>query len=567
MKQTLNDFASNTTAHGWGNIHQRTTTLSKAVWIILCLGCTGVAIWQVITIVIRYGLFETKDRIQVEEGDITFPSVTVCPLVGIPKSENSKLLKDLYNGKIDADTYAEMLAFDTQIVYSSIYLDSNISQNAYREKLEFHNVFSKQLFSFQGYIENFNIFRDYSHKQEEFIPICRYQGKPCLKSDFQSLDHHEHNKCYTFNGANNTISNPSTNITGPKGGLSLVLFVDASEASQVYNPDYPTSGSQGVRVVIHEKGTFPDPENDGFDIEPGHSVNAALSVNQRQLLKPPWGKCANYDAEVYGGFTYRKKLCQLSCTQRFIYKTCGCIKSSLPVDEVTAHKEYCLKIHPQEWLKLNSSQYNLTIIQNDLEKLRCQNREYPSSDILAQDGCQCREKCMYHTYDMTLSQAEWPMRGVEITFYCRLIMTADNYINSSIYDTFHNISEYCDFAKPENESKILRERYGDTLRQNFIRLNVYFKDLEMKVIKQAEDFTINSMISEIGGSLGFFVGMSIITIAEIFLLCWNITGVLKNRVENRVVSTPHQENKTDQKSALERANRSNAWEDEKSIKW
>ncbi|CAH1772350.1 unnamed protein product, partial [Owenia fusiformis] len=361
-------------------------------------------------------------------------------------------------------------------------------------------------------------------------------------------------KCYTFNGANHTISNPSTNITGPKGGLSLVLFLDADESSQIYNPDYPTSGSQGVRVVIHEKGTFPDPENDGFDIEPGHSVNAALTVNQRQLLKPPWGKCANYDAEVYGGFTYRKKLCQLSCTQRFIYKTCGCIKSSLPVDKETAHKEYCLKIHAQEWLKLNFSQGNLTIIRNDLKKLRCQNHEYPSSDILAQDGCKCREKCMYHTYDMTLSQAEWPMRGVEIEFYCRLIMTADNYMNSSIYDTFHNISEYCNFAKPENESKILRKMYGDTLRQNFIRLNVYFKDIEMKVIKQAEDFTINSMISEIGGSLGFFVGMSIITIAEIFLLCWNIVGVLKKRV---TVSPEHQGNEATQKSASHISNHSN----------
>ncbi|CAH1793039.1 unnamed protein product [Owenia fusiformis] len=521
MKRTLKDFSSNTTAHGWGNIHQRTTTFSKIIWIIICLGCTGVALWQVITIVMRYGLFETKDRIKVEVGEIVFPSVTVCPLIPIPHDGNLKFGRDMKNGEIDGEPF---IYFGLVLRSETFYINSNVSQNLHSEKLEFYNVFAKQIYSNQGYFENFNFMSDYTHQLGNFIPVCSYQGRQCLRSDFHILDHPEYFSCFTFNGANKTIDNPITKITGPKGGLSLVLYLDVGQLSMIYTPSYPTSGSQGVRVVIHEKGTLPDPENDGFDIEPGHSINAALSVNERRLMKPPWGECNDQNPELYSGFTYTKKHCQLSCLQKFIYRTCGCIKSSLPIDEETVYKEYCLKLHAKEWAKLTTNQYNKTTIVSDMENFRCQNREFLSSDVEVQDGCQCLEKCSYQTYDMTLSQSEWPMKGIEIEFYCRTIMSMDSYINSSIYDRFHDIfPEYCDHSKDED---LLTKIQKETLRENFIRLNVYFKDLETKITNQVEDFTISSMISEIGGSLGFFVGMSIITIAEIILLCWNITSLI-----------------------------------------
>ncbi|CAH1793040.1 unnamed protein product, partial [Owenia fusiformis] len=329
-----------------------------------------------------------------------------------------------------------------------------------------------------------------------------------------------------------------------KGGLSFILYLDVSESSMIYTPSYPTSGSQGVRVVIHEKGTLPDPENDGFDIELGHSINAALSVNERRLMKPPWGECTDHNANLFGGFTYTKKHCQLSCLQKFFYRTCGCIKSSLPINEETAYKEYCLKLNIKEWAKLTTNQYNKTTIMSDMENFRCQNREFLSSDVEAQDGCQCLEKCSYQTYDMTLSQSEWPMKGIEIEFYCRTIMAMDNYLNSSIYKKFHAIFiEYCHYLKDRD---LLQKIHRDALRENFIRLNVYFKDLETKITNQVEDFSISSMISEIGGSLGFFVGMSIITIAEIILLCWNITRLLGKKF---VISPTEQKSGSDVKHA------------------
>ncbi|CAH1787807.1 unnamed protein product [Owenia fusiformis] len=534
MKRTLSDFASNTSAHGWGNVTQRTTKLGRTLWFGLCLGCTAVAIWQVITIILRYGKFDTRDRIIVKNGDIIFPSVTVCPLLGLSATGFQHLIQD----SIDDEQKTMPLVELADILQNfPTYLDNNVSQSAQSEKREFYEEFLTQLYSFQGYFDNGkNLIRNYSHKQEDFIPVCVYQGKSCLKTDVSTLEHHEHYTCFTFNGGNTTIAKPSTKISGPKGGLSLTLYLDTTKASLIYNPNYPTSGSQGVRVVIHEKGTLPDPENDGFDIEEGHSVNAALSVNERQLMKAPWGECADHDSESYGAFKYTKKHCLLKCLQRTIYETCDCVKSSLPVDNDMAHTEYCLKLHTNEWLKLKSNEYNLTVIQNDLRRLRCQN-DFSLSDFVGQDGCQCREKCMYQSYEMTLSQSVWPSEGVVIDFYCRSIMNMDNYINSSIYKTYHGVfHEYCGYVKSEKENEILKDTHGNQLRKNVVRLNVFFKDLDTKITQQAEDFTISSMISEIGGSFGFFIGMSILTITEVILLCWNIAQVIRKKM---VISPSH----------------------------
>ncbi|CAH1783186.1 unnamed protein product [Owenia fusiformis] len=544
MKRTISDFASNTTAHGWGNVTQRTSTLGKTLWIGLCLGCTAVAIWQVITIVLRYGTFDTRDRIIVKNGDIVFPSVTLCPLVGMPESAYHQLMQDTIEGKREA---IPILELSYLLQNFSDYLDNNISQSANSEKLEFYEDFHTQLYSFQGLFDNSKeAVQAYSHKQENFIPVCVYQGKSCLKSDFSTLDHNEHYTCFTFNGGNTTINKPSTKIKGPKGGLSLTLYLDAIESSLIYNPNYPTSGSQGVRVVIHEKGTLPDPENDGFDIEPGHSISAALSVNERQLMKAPWGECADHDSEAYGAFKYTKNHCLMKCLQKTIYETCGCVKSSLPVDDDMAQTKYCLKLHINEWLKLNSNEYNLTIIQNDLEQLRCQNH-FSLSEFVGQDQCRCQEKCVYQSYEMTLSQSVWPSEGTEIDVYCRSLMNMDNYINSSIYNTYHDVfPEYCAHTKSMEETQILRDTQGKKLRKNVVRLNVYFKDLDTKITQQAEDFTINSMISEIGGSFGFFIGMSIITIAEVILLCWNIAQVVRKRM---VILPTHQEKDVANKNA------------------
>ncbi|CAH1797117.1 unnamed protein product [Owenia fusiformis] len=533
MKRLISDFAKTTTGHGWGNIHERKSKCTKVAWLIFCIASTIASMGHVTSIIYRYSLFETKDRVLVERQDLLFPSVTVCPLTQLSKQGISKFVQDMMNGE-DAALPISVLQ---RLFFEMVQIDRNstLFTEVSSEKQQFYEKFYKKLYNYQGFYENVPTITEYGHKKRDFISSCMYQGKPCSDEDIHSVKHYYYFNCFTFNNVNTTLSNPYINSTGPTGGLSLQLFLDKDEdLFAIFNAEYPTSGSQGVRVVIHEKGTLPDPENEGFEVESGHSVNVALSARRRDLMKPPWGECTDHPLLDEGGFAYDSQVCQMRCLQKMVYKSCGCKLGSLPMYPDIEDVQFCNKIQYNEWLEKNP---NITALLNDLEKLQCGMNEYNWDVVLDQDDCQCKDNCSFHTYDMTLSQSQWPKQGVEFDFYCGKIALLPNYNNSSVYKAYHDqMKEFCQklyvvYSTSWNEVK---QEIGDSFRQNFIRLNVYFKDLKTNIIKQEADFTLGSMVSEIGGSLGIFIGVSIITMAEVFILCLDIIRVLgeKSKVKS-----------------------------------
>ncbi|CAH1786883.1 unnamed protein product [Owenia fusiformis] len=535
MRTLIGEFAGNTSAHGWGKASQTTSKLAKAAWIFTSSACSIVALFLIIKVVIKYCEFNTKDSIRVSKDEAVFPSVTVCPLTPISRKGMATFRKELAenNSAIDSMLYYNNFLY----VLGQYNLNISSLQNASEELQLLYNQSYKRLHTNAGYYENYQQSERlrYTIKQKDFIPSCKYQSEVCSEELYHS-GHHEHFNCFTFNGPLSNISSLDVD-SGPSAGLSLILYLDIDlEHSSFYDPDYPTSGSQGVRVVIHEQGTWPDPENDGFDIKAGNSVNVALSSERRELMGQPWGDCADHNDIKYDRWKYSTKACLLTCIQRLGFKRCGCIRGSLPVDDKTKDVEFCANIQSREWLK---SDPNVTLLRQDLNQLNCSLQEYSLSDILAQEGCECKENCKIDKYDIMLSDSEWPMKGIEFHFYCDMIMKLGNYNeNSSIYQAFHDrVASNCSsLAYDVERKKIINKDIGKDLREQFLRLNVYFKDSDTKVTTQTEDFSIGSMVSEIGGSLGLLIGMSVISISEVFILCLGILAILirKSKAQTKV---------------------------------
>ena len=51
--------------------------------------------------------------------------------------------------------------------------------------------------------------------------------------------------------------------------------------------------------------------------------------------------------------------------------------------------------------------------------------------------------------------------------------------------------------------------------KDFARLNVYIADSNVIITQEMEDYTSTQLVSDIGGQLGLWVGISIITLAEV----------------------------------------------------
>ena len=65
--------------------------------------------------------------------------------------------------------------------------------------------------------------------------------------------------------------------------------------------------------------------------------------------------------------------------------------------------------------------------------------------------------------------------------------------------------------------------------KNFARLNVYIADGNVVKTEESPDYTGSDVISDIGGQLGLWVGISVITLAEVLALIGDILSYLVGR--------------------------------------
>ena len=58
----------------------------------------------------------------------------------------------------------------------------------------------------------------------------------------------------------------------------------------------------------------------------------------------------------------------------------------------------------------------------------------------------------------------------------------------------------------------------DFITDNFVRVNVYLSDMEVEVQEQQPSYRLSNLFSDIGGTLGLWVGLSLLTVVELIQL-------------------------------------------------
>ena len=112
--------------------------------------------------------------------------------------------------------------------------------------------------------------------------------------------------------------------------------------------------------------------------------------------------------------------------------------------------------------------------------------------------------------------------------------------DAAFYDVFGIENFNARFNTTETQGKFqLLESYFNTSNReetmkNFARLNVYIADSNVVKTQEDEDYTRNQLVSDIGGQLGLWVGISIITLAEVFELIIDIIRYMTSFSYKRV---------------------------------
>ncbi|XP_071958809.1 degenerin unc-8-like [Antedon mediterranea] len=327
------------------------------------------------------------------------------------------------------------------------------------------------------------------HQAHQMILQCTYGGTKCdIEKDFHLFQHDKYGNCYTFNShKKENATKHDVSQPGAEKGLKLTLYTEQHEYVSIFGQE------SGIKVSVHNQFETPFPEENAITVSPGRATS--LGIKKHELIRKgqPYGNCTSENATVknliYKGDTvYTATACQKSCLQLKLLEVCDCVDT----------------------LRYNGSQRCQLL---DLEQERCrQFVNFLHSQYLIK--CDCPVACREITYEKTVSQSLWP---------------SDRYVKT-LLDSIY----------------VLEPRYSEhlydleTAQRNLARLNVYYEDLSYVSISELPAYTWQSLFGDVGGTLGLYIGLSLLTVVEfceffidILLYCCN-----KMMKRNKVQSIP-----------------------------
>lgn len=116
--------------------------------------------------------------------------------------------------------------------------------------------------------------------------------------------------------------------------------------------------------------------------------------------------------------------------------------------------------------------------------------------------CNCDAPCQETSYQRDTSISYWPSDHSQTTFYRQHVLEHPEYKTLKAYTNLRHF----------NVTQLVQH---DLIRKNFLRLNVYVESLIGEKIIQKPSYTFFNLFSNIGGTFGLWIGMSVLTWGEV----------------------------------------------------
>ncbi|XP_076814935.1 bile acid-sensitive ion channel-like [Clavelina lepadiformis] len=298
------------------------------------------------------------------------------------------------------------------------------------------------------------------------IKKCSFRSKACSIKNFKRILT-PMGICYTF-AVHDVIQ------TIPGSGNGLVLVLDINQERYATHPHYGFPGA-GVKVHVHGAKEPPLIQNFGVSVPSGHCGHIVMQRTQRKLMNPPWGICSKETTKLRHFSEYSTAACYIECRTDYVIKRCGCKPYWAPVKRYEV--EEC----------------------NALQILDCAGEvESQFMSKITMSKCGCVTPCEFVTYETKVTYSTFP--SVQIGQH---LISPNNL-------KVVKLSTGRDFTKAIEEVSVYRE--------NYLMLDIYFDSLSDREIIQSKSVSEISLICDIGGLLGLWVGISFVTVFEFFQL-------------------------------------------------
>ena len=499
ITRTLRQCALQTSLKGIPRALKAEQWPNKYLWWISTALFLGLAVWQVQSLVagyLQYNYATQEIKSPEKEGtyanEITNPVFTFCNLNPFHGDAYSTMerhgLNDLFYYKHSVENLTECVGCSDD--------DRELLSMVRRELLMPRGYFALVGPTFASHL---------SHKRDDFIAACNIREsrtiipyeRNCTDDLFTELIHPDYYSCWT-------MKMPESNGSVYES-VSFVLHLNNFFTDQYdFLPINHERGQLlGAILVIHPVGTFPVPANDAIFLQPGGFINIKLTVQGRNRLGEPYDPCTNNEAIANTSWVYTRDACISNCLETNVSMKCGCrTLDHLGVLAKQTSPPFCLDSNVEQAELRRRVRCNVN--QTEMYLQKCDEN--------------CPRPCEQYTHVPRVSSARWPPDPFSPDFYRRFIK------NKSYEEMYDGLKEYFGaYFKDSNVSDWVSQ--GDIiskLERNFLRVDIQMNNIDITISKDVATTSLPTLISNLGGTLNLFAGITIVLFVEIIdmlILC------------------------------------------------
>ncbi len=242
----------------------------------------------------------------------------------------------------------------------------------------------------------------------------------------------------------------------------------------------------GLYVVVHNQSTLPFTLRSGIYIPTGFETYIGVNRVITNKLDKPYSDCLEaltsdntYAKKLFEYFSnlnvtyYDQEFCFTICYQDKLINECGCCDIITPIIK---NSKYCAS-------------------DTEMKCMKNFDANFSKSDMNIVCESACAEQCDSVEYKLDVSQATFPTLT-----YLKVLQT--DYNNGFIFPG-------------TNVSDAELEKFG---RESFLKVVVNYDNLYYTSIEESPSTTLEGLVSDVGGNLGLFIGLSILSLIEIIEL-------------------------------------------------
>jgi len=265
---------------------------------------------------------------------------------------------------------------------------------------------------------------------------------------------------------------PNHKMVGAGGSLYGIVFGIDSKLDY-YLESYLGNLEGGVRFQVHPKNVPHDIESLGVSVGAAMQASVDIKKNLIHLQPKPWGQCIENTKKLKYFDTYSVPACMSECFEGRVIDICGCRGGFF-----RAYDEYPYCDLDQE----------INCLVRTIGQLLQTPVDETAEDVT---GCNCPLPCKFETYDVSVSYGTFPTNA-----FLNYLETLGKSINvtSSASTSFTNRS------------------YSE---RNLIMINFYYGELMESIFTESKSVDLSGLFSDIGGQMGLFLGISVVTLFEL----------------------------------------------------